>query len=108
VRVSLMTRTEASVFIHRKSLPAHVCLPRRVPVGANSSSPRRVKRSHVRPPLEKELMLSSITRNWWLAALRGALAVLFGVVALVWPGITFQALVLVFGTYAFIDGVIVF
>ena len=26
-------------------------------------------------------MLSTITRNWWLAALRGALAVLFGIVS---------------------------
>jgi uncharacterized membrane protein HdeD (DUF308 family) len=51
--------------------------------------------------------LSDISRNWWVAVLRGALAVLFGVVALVWPGITFEALVLVFGVYAFFDGVLV-
>ena len=53
-------------------------------------------------------MLSSITRNWWLAALRGALAVLFGIVALVSPGITFEVLVLLFGAYAIINGIIVF
>jgi uncharacterized membrane protein HdeD (DUF308 family) len=52
-------------------------------------------------------MISDISRNWWMAVLRGALAVLFGVVALVWPGITFEALVLVFGVYAFFDGVLV-
>ncbi len=52
-------------------------------------------------------MLSSITRNWWLVALRGTLAVIFGAAAFVWPGLTFEVLVLLFGAYAFIDGVIV-
>ena len=52
-------------------------------------------------------MLSDISRNWWLAVLRGGLAVLFGVIAFVWPGITFEALVLLFGIYAFFDGVLV-
>jgi uncharacterized membrane protein HdeD (DUF308 family) len=53
-------------------------------------------------------MLSSLTRNWWMVALRGALAVIFGVVAFAWPGTTFEALVLLFGAYMFIDGVTVF
>jgi uncharacterized membrane protein HdeD (DUF308 family) len=53
-------------------------------------------------------MLSSLTSNWWLVALRGALAVVFGVIAFVWPGITFEALVLLFGAYVFLDGVLVF
>ena len=52
-------------------------------------------------------MLSSLTSNWWLAALRGALAVLIGVIAFAWPGMTFEALVLLFGIYAFLDGVMV-
>jgi uncharacterized membrane protein HdeD (DUF308 family) len=52
-------------------------------------------------------MLSAITRNWWLAALRGSLAVIFGVAAFVWPGLTFEVLVLLFGAYAFVDGVVV-
>jgi uncharacterized membrane protein HdeD (DUF308 family) len=42
-----------------------------------------------------------------MAVLRGALAVVFGIVAFAWPGITFEALVLLFGAYAFIDGVLV-
>jgi uncharacterized membrane protein HdeD (DUF308 family) len=52
-------------------------------------------------------MLSSITRNWWLVALRGTLAVIFGAAAFVWPGLTFEVLVLLFGAYALVDGVIV-
>jgi uncharacterized membrane protein HdeD (DUF308 family) len=51
-------------------------------------------------------MLSSVTRNWWVAALRGTLAVVFGVAAFAWPGITFEVLVLLFGAYAFVDGVL--
>ena len=52
-------------------------------------------------------MLSSMTRNWWLLALRGALAVVFGVLAFVWPGATFEVLVLLFGAYVFVDGFVV-
>jgi uncharacterized membrane protein HdeD (DUF308 family) len=52
-------------------------------------------------------MLSSLTSNWRLVALRGVLAVLIGVIAFAWPGITFEALVLLFGIYAFLDGALV-
>ncbi len=41
---------------------------------------------------------------WWLFALRGVIAIAFGVVALVWPGITLLALVTLFGAYVIIDG----
>jgi uncharacterized membrane protein HdeD (DUF308 family) len=51
-------------------------------------------------------MLDVLTRYWWAVALRGALAVLFGVVALVWPGVTIIVLVTLFGAYALVDGVI--
>jgi uncharacterized membrane protein HdeD (DUF308 family) len=50
-------------------------------------------------------MLETLTRYWWAVALRGALAILFGVTALVWPGITLFALVLLFGAYSLVDGV---
>jgi len=36
---------------------------------------------------------------------RGIAAVLFGIIALVWPGITLSALVLVFGVFAVISGI---
>ena len=51
-------------------------------------------------------MLKEITRDWWILALRGAFAVLFGALAFAWPGMTLAALVLTFGAYAVVDGVL--
>lgn len=51
-------------------------------------------------------MLRLLTRGWWLVALRGLFAISFGVVALMYFGITLQALVMVFGVYAVLDGVL--
>ena len=42
---------------------------------------------------------------WPLMALRGVLAILFGIAALVWPGITVLALALLFAAWALLDGV---
>ena len=43
--------------------------------------------------------------NWWVALLRGIAAILFGLMALIWPGLTVYALLIVFGAYAVCDGV---
>ena len=50
-------------------------------------------------------MLDVLARNWWALALRGVVAILFGLAALVWPGLTLTALVLLFGADALVDGV---
>jgi uncharacterized membrane protein HdeD (DUF308 family) len=51
------------------------------------------------------MLLETLAQRWWLFTLRGGLALLFGVMALVWPGITVLALVLLWGAYALVDGV---
>ncbi|MBX3204952.1 MAG: HdeD family acid-resistance protein [Labilithrix sp.] len=43
--------------------------------------------------------------TWSSLALRGVASILFGVLAFAWPGITLVALTLLFGAYAFVDGV---
>jgi uncharacterized membrane protein HdeD (DUF308 family) len=50
-------------------------------------------------------MLQQISQHWWAVALRGVVAIIFGLLAWIWPGITLWALVLLFGVYALVDGV---
>jgi uncharacterized membrane protein HdeD (DUF308 family) len=51
-------------------------------------------------------MLHALARNWWLLLLRGIAAIIFGVLTFVWPGITLLTLVLLYGAYALVDGVL--
>ncbi|SRR5579871_115627 len=51
-------------------------------------------------------MLHALARNWWLVLLRGIAGIVFGVLALVWPGITLLTLVLLYGAYALVDGIV--
>ncbi len=44
--------------------------------------------------------------SWWALGLRGILAILFGIIALIEPGLALFALVTLFGAYALIDGII--
>jgi uncharacterized membrane protein HdeD (DUF308 family) len=48
---------------------------------------------------------AALARNWWLIALRGALGVVFGLLALILPFATILALVLLFSAYMLVDGV---
>jgi uncharacterized membrane protein HdeD (DUF308 family) len=50
-------------------------------------------------------MIHELARNWGWIALRGAVAILFGILALAWPGSALAAIVILFGAYAFVDGV---
>ena len=45
------------------------------------------------------------TGHWWALAIRGVIAILFGLAALLRPGIALTALILLVGAYFLVDGV---
>jgi uncharacterized membrane protein HdeD (DUF308 family) len=49
-------------------------------------------------------MSALLAQNWWLVALRGVVGILFGIVALVFPGSTMLSLVILFSAYMLVDG----
>lgn len=50
--------------------------------------------------------MSAAIDHWWAFALRGAAAVIFGILAFAWPGVTLAVLVLFWGAYALVDGIL--
>jgi len=52
------------------------------------------------------MSVHDLARNWWLIALRGLFAVLFGLAALIWPNLTLVSLVSLFGAYLLADGLL--
>ena len=52
-----------------------------------------------------EALLDQLGRNWGWIALRGAAAVIFGVLAFAWPVKAIVVLVLFFGAYALVEGI---
>src|SRR5712691_4640377 len=50
--------------------------------------------------------METLARNWWALVLRGIAGVIFGVLAFLFPTMTLASLVLLFGAYAVVDGIL--
>jgi uncharacterized membrane protein HdeD (DUF308 family) len=50
-------------------------------------------------------MLTTVTRNWWVPALRGAIAILFGVLAFVYPIVVTTLGIALLAAFALVEGV---
>jgi uncharacterized membrane protein HdeD (DUF308 family) len=44
-------------------------------------------------------------KHWWAIALRGFVALIFGILVLAWPAIALFILAIAFGAYVFVDGI---
>ena len=51
-------------------------------------------------------LLAFVAHRWWAVLLRGICAVVFGSLAFIWPGLTLLSLVLLYGAYALVDGIL--
>jgi uncharacterized membrane protein HdeD (DUF308 family) len=51
-------------------------------------------------------MVHALAKNWWMLLLRGIAAIIFGGLALSWPGMTLVTLILFYGAYVLVDGVL--
>ncbi|WP_236538874.1 HdeD family acid-resistance protein [Spiractinospora alimapuensis] len=49
-------------------------------------------------------MRELLSRRWWVFVVRGILAIIFGLLAVFWPGITLLVLVILLGAYLLVDG----
>src|SRR6266851_1566605 len=51
------------------------------------------------------MIIETLKRHWWVPVIRGIAAIIFGVIAFAYPGLTVATLVLFFGAWVLIDGI---
>ncbi|HYZ14829.1 MAG TPA: DUF308 domain-containing protein [Candidatus Acidoferrum sp.] len=51
-------------------------------------------------------MIERLSSHWWLFLIRGILAILLALAALAFPGAALVSIAILFGAYAFVDGVV--
>ena len=49
-------------------------------------------------------MIRAVSKCWWIFSLRGIIAIVFGLAALLWPALTLGVMVLLFGLFALLEG----
>ena len=70
-------------------------------MAGGSPQPSRVGWTSV----DTDALNHSLAQNWWVMALRGVLAIVFGIMALAMPVSTLISLILVFAAYMLVDGI---
>lgn len=48
---------------------------------------------------------SRLEQDWWVFLVRGIAAIIFGIAAFLWPGLTLAVLMLLFAAYVLVDGI---
>ena len=51
-------------------------------------------------------LVHALAKNRWMLLLRGIAAIIFGVLAFAWPGLTLLTLIMIYGAYVLVDGVL--
>ena len=51
-------------------------------------------------------MIRAVSKYWWIFSLRGIIAIVFGLAALLWPALTLGVMVLLFGFFALLEGLL--
>ena len=51
-------------------------------------------------------MIKAVSKYWWVFSLRGIIAIVFGLAALLWPALTLGVMVLLFGFFALLEGLL--
>src|ERR1700730_4672493 len=51
------------------------------------------------------MLIEILKRHWWVPVIRGIVAIIFGIISFIYPGLTIATLVLFFGAWVLIDGI---
>ena len=55
---------------------------------------------------ETSIDMERLAKSWWALAMRGVAAIIFGFLTLLLPGVTLAVLILLFGSYAIVEGAV--
>jgi uncharacterized membrane protein HdeD (DUF308 family) len=53
-----------------------------------------------------DAIVRTLSQNWWLVVLQGVLSVVLGILAVVWPGITLGVVLVLWGLFTLLNGVV--
>jgi uncharacterized membrane protein HdeD (DUF308 family) len=53
-----------------------------------------------------DAVVRTLSQNWWLVLLQGVLSVVLGILALVWPGVTLGVVLVLWGLFTLLNGVV--